>query len=140
LAGSVPIGRFSVFPGVEAAGLDRDDVTANSDRPFRYWHRADLTRATAGRFEPGLYARFTGKAWVVPSVRLAPNLFAWGRAVAVVRRSRFRDILTARADRGVEAGLLQRTPIGPVTVGGAFEKGRASFFFVQVGHDLTRLR
>ncbi len=139
LAGSVPVGRFSVSPGVEAAGLDRDDGKAADDRPFRFWHRADLTRATTGRFEPGLYARFAGRAWVVPSVRLAPNLFAWGRASAVVRRSRIRDILTARAERGFEAGLLQRTPIGPVTVGGAFEKGRGSFLFVQVGHDLARL-
>ena len=139
LAGSVPAGRFSVSPGVEVAGLDRDDGKADDDRPFRFWHRVDLTRATAGRFEPGLYARFTGNAWVVPSVRLAPNLFAWGRASAVVRRPRIRDILTARADRGLEAGLLQRTPIGPVTVGGAFEKGRGSFLFVQVGHNLDRL-
>jgi predicted acylesterase/phospholipase RssA len=139
LAECVPVGRLSFFSGVEAAGLDRDDVNAAADRPFRLWHRADLTRATTGRFEPGLYARFTGKAWVVPSVRLAPNLFTWGRVSAVVRRSRIRDILTARAERGLEAGLLQRTPIGPVTVGGAFEKGRGSFLFVQVGHDLTRL-
>jgi predicted acylesterase/phospholipase RssA len=136
---SVPVGRFSVSPGVEAAGLDRDDVKAKDDRPFRLWHRADLTRATTGRFEPGLYAPFTGKAWVVSSVRLAPNLFAWGRLSAVVRRSQIRDILTARAERGLEAGLLQRTPIGPVTVGGAFEKGRGSFLFVQVGHDLDPL-
>lgn len=139
LAGSVPVGRLSVFPGVEASGLDRDDVKANDDRPFRLWPRADVTRATWGRFEPGLYARFTGKAWVTPSIRLAPNLFAWGKVSAVLRRSRIRDILTARAERGLEAGLLQRTPIGPVTVGGAFEKGRGSFFFVQVGHDLARL-
>lgn len=133
LAGAVPAGRFSVFPGVEAAGLDRDD------RPFRYWHRAELTRATTGQFERGLYARFVGKAWLVPSVRLAPNLFAWGRVSAIVRRSRIRDIAAARAERGMEAGLLQRTPIGPVTAGGAFEKGRGPFLFVQVGHDLARL-
>ena len=139
LTESAPVGRFSVSPGVEAAGLDRDDVKAKDDRPFRLWHRADLTRATTGRFEPGLYAPFTGKAWVVPSARLAPNLFVWGRLSAVVRRSRIRDILTARAERGLEAGLLQRTPIGPVTVGGAFEKGRSSFLFVQVGHDLDPL-
>jgi predicted acylesterase/phospholipase RssA len=139
LSGSVPAGRFSLTSGAEVAGLDRDDTAAADDRSLRYWHRADVTRATVGKYERGLYARYIGKAWVAPSVRLAPNLFAWGRAAAVVRRSRIRDVLSARAQRGVEAGLLQRTPIGPITLGGAFEKGRSSFLFVQVGHDFARL-
>jgi predicted acylesterase/phospholipase RssA len=133
MGGSVPAGRFSLYAGAEGAGLDRDD------RPFRYWSRVDLTRSTAGRFERGLYARFTGKGCVVPTIRLAPNLFAWGRASAVIRCARFADLAGARATRGLEAGLLQRTPVGPVTVGGAFEKGRGPFLFVQVGHDFARL-
>lgn len=112
LTGSLPVGRFSIAPGVEAAGLDRDDAGADEERPFPYWHRADLTRATMGRFEPGLYARFVGKAWVTPSVRLAPNLFAWGRASAVVRQARIRDIRTARAERGLETGFSNERPSG----------------------------
>ncbi len=133
LARSVPIGRFALTPEVEAAGVDRDD------RPFRFWHRADLTRSTMGLFEPGLYARFTGRASMTVSLRLAPNLLAWGLPSAVVRRGRFRDTLQAHAERGLEAGLLQRTPIGPITVGGAFEKRRDPFFFIQVGHEIARL-
>ncbi len=36
----------------------------------------------------------------------------------------------------LEAGFLQRTPVGPVLLGSAWERGRSAFLFVQVGYDL----
>ncbi len=127
---SVSAGRLSLIPGVDAAGLNPRGL------PFRYWHRLDLTRATLGRFEPGLYAPFAGDVSATVGLRFATNLSFWTRGTALFRGDSVTLLRHEAAEKGLESGLLQRTPIGPVQGGIAWEKSRNAYVFIQVGNDL----
>ena len=132
-AGSVPRGPVSFTLGGRAA------ATSRAGLPFQHRNRLDLTRATWGRFEPGLYAPVTAEAGATAAVRPAENLSIWARGVVGLRGPTLRDLRRKSADPGMEIGLLQRTPLGPILLGSAFERGRGAFLFVQVGHDPVRL-
>jgi hypothetical protein len=69
-------------------------------------------------------------------LRLATNLLLWSTGAAGVRGDAVDDLRTARAAQGLDCGLLQRTPIGPVMLGASFEEHRSPFLFLQVGHDV----
>ncbi|MFN8549313.1 MAG: patatin-like phospholipase family protein [Candidatus Eisenbacteria bacterium] len=127
---SVPIRALSLTGEAALGGVSREDL------PFRSDHRVDLTRATLGRMERASFAPFTGMAGATVGYRLASNLslFTSGRA-GLWSRS-FDDLKLESARRGLESGLLQRTPIGPISLGVAMEEERGPFYFIQVGHDL----
>lgn len=114
-------------------------ATSRAGLPFRHRNRLDLTRTTWGRFEVGLYAPVTTEAWAVAAVRPAENLSIWTRGGWGLRAPSLRELRRRAAEPGMEIGLLQRTPLGPILLGSAFERGRRSSLFVQVGHDLARL-
>jgi len=127
---SLPIRALSLTGEAALGGVSREDL------PFRFDHRVDLTRASLGRMERASFAPFTGMAGVTVGYRLASNLslFTSGRA-GLWSRS-FDDLKLESARRGLEGGLLQRTPIGPISLGVATEEERGPFYFIQVGHDL----
>ena len=50
----------------------------------------------------------------------------------------FDDLERVTPDRGIEGGLLQRSPVGPIFIGLAAERDRKPFYFIQVGHDLAK--
>lgn len=121
-------GGVSLTLDGSAAWLDRGDA------PFRHWARLDLSRATLGRYEPGLYAPAVSDAGAGFAVHPARNLALWGRGVIGWRAAALEELPEVRPGRAIETGLLQRTPLGPILLGGAFESGRRAFFFVQLGH------
>ncbi|MEZ4654106.1 MAG: patatin-like phospholipase family protein [Candidatus Eisenbacteria bacterium] len=127
---SLPLGRVSITPHGSGAWVSREEI------PFRNWSRLDLTRATWGRFEKKLYAPFVAAGAVDLSWRGPYQIVLWSSGIAGVRAGSFEDLREARPDRGVEGGLLQRSPIGPIFIGVAAELHRNPFYFIQVGHDL----
>jgi NTE family protein len=127
---SMQAGRFTLTPGADTQGLSRPGL------PFWLWHRSDLSRATLGRYEPDLYAPYAGGLSLTTGLRLASNLHLWGTGTAGTHGDSWRQFREARANRGLDAGLLQRTPVGPVLAGVSVEEGRRAFVFIQVGHDL----
>jgi hypothetical protein len=129
----VPLGAASVTLAGRVAASSRASL------PFRHRNRLDLTRATWGRFEPGLYSPVAGEAAAILALRPLANLSFWVRGVIGVRGPTVRKARREGEDQGMEVGLLQRTPLGPIHLGTAFERGRGASLFVQVGHDLARL-
>ena len=136
-----PLGSFSgsALTSVRAgpASFTVDGLITGLDRTtslFRTWSRLDVSRATLGRFEPALYAPAVGRTAAGIAVRPAKNLSLWVRGVLGFRGRTIEEVGSARARRALEAGALQRTPLGPILVGGAFERGRKAFAFVQIGH------
>lgn len=121
---------FLLSPELEAQGLSREGL------PFRHWHRVDLSRATLGMFERGLYAPFTGRLSLTAGLRLAENLHLWSTGTMGFRGETWDAMRDTRGERGLDLGLLQRTPAGPVMLSGSWEKGRPASLLIQVGHDL----
>ncbi len=127
---SVPFHALSVTAEGALGGVSRQDL------PFRFDHRIDLSRATLGRMESGSFAPFTGEAGLSFGLRIARNLSLFTSGRAGLWSSTFEGLKLESARRGLEGGLLQRTPIGPISLGVATEEERGPFYFVQVGHDL----
>ncbi len=127
-------GPLTFRPEVRAAGLSREGMHC------RHWHRLDLSRATLGWFEMGLYAPCVAGASMTASVPLAGNLHFWAGGTAGVRGERFKDLADMRSGRGCDVGFLQQTPAGPVQAGVSFEEGRRAVLFIQLGHDLSGVR
>jgi predicted acylesterase/phospholipase RssA len=129
---SLSFGALSLTPRASVAGLSK---LQSKEREFYLWHRYDLTRATLGRFEEKLYAPFVAGTALEAGLRLASNLSFWARGTTAWRGVSFRELRRSDIFRGMEAGFLQRTPVGPVLLGSSWERGRKAFLFVQVGMD-----
>lgn len=129
---SLPIGPASITPRISGAWV------SDAHLPFRNWNRLDVTRATWGRFEKDLYAPYLASAGLELSWRLPYHIVAWGRGTAGARAMTFEDLERVPRDRGIEGGLLQRSPVGPIFIGVAAERDRNPFYFIQVGHDLAK--
>jgi len=131
--GSVSAGPVSFTAGARGAGV------SGRSPAFSDWSRLDLTRATTGRFESGLYAPSVGTALAVLALRPVSTLAFWTQGQIGVRGATFEQARRSRPARGLETGLLQRTPLGPIFLGAAFERGRSAHLFIQFGHDADRL-
>lgn len=134
LAAAKTLGRITLTPAVLLAARSR------GENGFRFQNRLDLTRASWGRFESRLYSPCLARADFMADVRLAPALSFWSSLRAALRANEFDLLERAPAELGLEGGLLQRTPVGPVFLGITAEEHRAPFVFVQVGHDLAGRR
>lgn len=130
LSFNLPAGPLSFGAKGEVAGL------SGRNPAFRHWHRLDLTHATDGRFEKGLYSPDIARGSFTVSLRPAANLSLWTTGTAGMKTNAFQALRNARTARGLEGGLLQRTSVGPVMLGAALEKKRAPFLFVQIGYDV----
>ncbi len=128
------IGPLTFRPELRASGLSREGM------PCRHWHRIDLSRATTGIFEMGLYAPHLAGASLTISAPLAGNLHFWAGGTAGVLGETFEDLARARMGRGCDLGFLQQTPAGPIHAGVSFEEGRRAVLFIQLGHDLSGVR
>ncbi|MBK8232625.1 MAG: patatin-like phospholipase family protein [Candidatus Eisenbacteria bacterium] len=128
---SLALGPLSMTTDAGIAGVSKLDL------PFRFEHRVDLTRSTLGRLEEGSFGRFTADSGLSFGFEIASNLSLWCEGRAGLWSDSFDDLAFAQARRGLQGGLLQRTPIGPVIAGAAAEKDRGPFLFIQVGHDLV---
>jgi hypothetical protein len=139
LSSSHSAGPFSFTPAAGVAGVTEGGGGSPGQGvpPFRLWHRWDLTRSTLGRFEPAIYSPHAAGAGITVGLHVASNLSLWMRGGYVLRGERWGDIRKARASRGLESGLLQETPIGPILLGSAWEPGRRAFLFIQVGNGLV---
>ena len=129
---SLPIGPASITPRFSGAWV------SDAELPFRNWNRLDVTRSSWGRFEKDLYAPFLGSAGLELSWRFPYNVVLWARGTAGARAMSFDDLERVTPDRGIEGGLLQRSPVGPIFIGLAAERDRKPFYFIQVGHDLAK--
>jgi len=124
--------RFSLIPEVRLAGVSLDGAK------FRYWSRLDLTRQTWGEFRPSFYSPWMSRMKGTLAFRIVPNLSFWVEGSAGFQAARFDLLRAAPARKGLQWGFLQRTPIGPVMAGSAYEKEHPPFTFIQVGFDLGR--
>lgn len=127
----IPWRRISAGAGVTLAGADRDELN------LRDLHRLDLSRATLGRFELGLYAPFTASASASLSFILPYAVQLWTRGRAGLWAGDFDDLRDERARRALEFGASQRTPIGPLSVGLSTEEERTPYYFISVGYELA---
>jgi len=130
MAATAPLGSFSVTPEAGFAGLTSESA------PFRLRHRLDLTRATLGRLEPNRYAPYTAFGGLTLSVGLAQSFALWAETRGGLWADTSDNLETTRGLWGMQGGLVQRTPIGPLLLGSAFERERSPFYFIQLGHDL----
>jgi hypothetical protein len=127
---SVPWSRFGLLAQASVAGL------SDSDRPFRFWNRVDVTRASLALFERGLYAPWVADSRVTLSFSAAENLRLWTAGSGGLTAGAFRNLRHARGRGGLEAGILQRTPAGPILLGVAAEQDRSALLFIQLGYDV----
>lgn len=129
---SLPLGPFFLTPEVGVAGVSETGL------PFHQWTRMDLTRSTLGRFEPAVYALYSAHAGATGGIDLPYRVVVWASAKAGFWEPTFELLRRGRPRWGSEGGVLQRTPIGPLTLGAATEQRRSPFFFISLGHDLPK--
>lgn len=128
---AVPVGRGAIEPAFSVAG------SGEGSGAFRFLHRLDLTRASLGRFEPDLYAKWAASAGTTLSFRLAPKFLVYSSTRAGFWAVTADELEKSPARWGTELGVLQRTPIGPLLLGLAAEEERGPSLFVQIGNDVV---
>lgn len=127
---SVSLGRLGAMAQASVAGL------TDSDRDFRFWNRVDVTRASLAIFDRDLYASWVASGRVTASYRVAENLLLWAAPAGGLNADAFGLLRRARGRGGVEGGILQRTPAGPILLGVATEQQRKTLLFIQLGYDV----
>jgi len=73
---------------------------------------------------------------VTASYRVAENLLLWAAPAGGLNADAFGLLRRARGRGGVEGGILQRTPAGPILLGVATEQQRKTLLFIQLGYDV----
>jgi len=92
-----------------------------------------------GAIRGGLYAPVAAGFGSTLAVRPAANLSFWAHGVVGLRGPTVREARRRGVDQGMEIGLLQRTPLGPILIGGHSNENADHSCSWQVGHDLAHL-